>query len=199
MRTVNIKGKEYVEVSERVKFFRETYPNWSLTTDVVEMNDTYCVLRASIADETGRVVATGMAREVNGDTYINKTSYVENCETSAWGRALGNMAIGIDASIASANEVVNAVNNQQKPNVKQEMDELLDKPKVQSDGMNAGQLEICKQVRLTLLDSDVDVPLTELKSTIADMYKAKRKLLPEKLSPSEVSQLATAVKNKLSA
>jgi hypothetical protein len=42
-------------------------------------------------------------------SYINKTSYVENCETSAWGRALANFAIGVDASVASADEVANAI------------------------------------------------------------------------------------------
>ena len=53
-----------------------------------------------------------MAYEKEGSTFINKTSYIENCETSAWGRALGNLGIGIDTSIASAEEVQNAVLNQ---------------------------------------------------------------------------------------
>ena len=43
---------------------------------------------------------------------VNKTSYIENCETSAWGRALGNLGIGINESIASAEEVVSAVNEE---------------------------------------------------------------------------------------
>ena len=56
-----------------------------------------------------------MAEEEKGSTFINKTSYLENCETSAWGRALGNFGIGIDTSVASANEVGNAIANQSKP------------------------------------------------------------------------------------
>ena len=57
---------------------------------------------------------TGVAYENEGSTYINKTSYIENCETSAVGRALGMLGIGIDVSIASADEMINEVNNQGK-------------------------------------------------------------------------------------
>ena len=63
-------------------------------------------------DEQDREIATGIAEEVKGSTFINKTSYVENCETSAWGRALANMGIGLDTSVASAEEVQNAIANQ---------------------------------------------------------------------------------------
>ncbi len=53
-----------------------------------------------------------MAEEEKGSTFINKTSYVENCETSAWGRALANFGIGLETSVASADEVKNAIANQ---------------------------------------------------------------------------------------
>jgi hypothetical protein len=51
---------------------------------------------------------------VQGSSNINKTSYVENCETSAIGRALAMLGIGIDTSIASANEVSDAISKQDK-------------------------------------------------------------------------------------
>ena len=70
------------------------------------------MIQATIKDKEGFVIATGIAEEIKSNSGINKTSYVENCETSAWGRALGNFGIGIDTSIASANEVANAVANQ---------------------------------------------------------------------------------------
>ena len=73
------------------------------------------------------LIGSGTAEEEKGSTYINKTSYVENCETSAWGRALGCIGIGLDTSVASAEEVINAVNNQDKPKVtmkKQKIDDL---------------------------------------------------------------------------
>ena len=72
-------------------------------------------LKAIIKNPDGVILATGLAYEKEGSTFINKTSYIENCETSAWGRALGNLGIGIDTSIASAEEVGNAIKQQNKP------------------------------------------------------------------------------------
>ena len=112
MKSIKIKGKDYIEVNERIKHFRKEYPNFSLTSEVIEKTPDSVLIRATITNENGVDVATGLAEETKGTTYINETSYVENCETSAWGRALGNFGIGIDTSIASADEVVNAVNNQ---------------------------------------------------------------------------------------
>jgi len=111
LKTINIKGKEYVEVNERLRFFRETYPKFSLTSEVLEKTDNSILILASVIDEDGRVIANGMAEEEKGSTFINKTSYVENCETSAWGRALANFGIGLENSVASAEEVQNAVAN----------------------------------------------------------------------------------------
>lgn len=112
LKTVNIKGKEYVEVNERIKYFRKTYPKYSLTSEVLEKTSDSILIIASILNEEGRVIANGLAEENRGSSYINKTSYVENCETSAWGRALANFGIGLDTSVASADEVQNAIANQ---------------------------------------------------------------------------------------
>ena len=114
LKTVNIKGKEYVEVNERLIYFRKTYPNYSLTSEVLEKTDKSILILATISDDEGKVIATGMAEEEKGSTFINKTSYVENCETSAWGRALANFGIGLDTSVASANEVQNAIAQQEE-------------------------------------------------------------------------------------
>tara|TARA_B100000902_G_C27313563_1_gene919891 strand:+ start:362 stop:889 length:528 start_codon:yes stop_codon:yes gene_type:complete len=129
LKSVNIKGKQYVEVNERLRYFRETYPNFALTSEVLEKTENSILILASVVNEDGRVVATGMAEEEKGSTFINKTSYVENCETSAWGRALGNFGIGIDTSVASANEVNNAIANQTKE-AKQVLMELNDEKMV---------------------------------------------------------------------
>ena len=118
LKTINIKGKEYVEVNERLRFFRETYPKFSLTSEVLEKTDNSILILASVIDEDGRVIANGMAEEEKGSTFINKTSYVENCETSAWGRALGNFGIGIENGVGSYEEVANAKLNQDKPEPK---------------------------------------------------------------------------------
>jgi len=105
MKTINIHGKQYVEVKERIKHFREHFKDWSLTSDLLELTDERCVIKATISNEQDRVLASGIAYETKGSSYINKTSFVENCETSAWGRALGNLGIGVETSIASAEEI----------------------------------------------------------------------------------------------
>lgn len=116
MKTVNIKGKNYVMVNERIKYFRDNFKDWSLTSELVSLTDDSCVIKAVVSDENGRVIATGFAQENRESSMINKTSFVENCETSAWGRALGNLGIGIDDSIASAEEVDMAIKKQDRQN-----------------------------------------------------------------------------------
>lgn len=118
MKTVNIKGKEYVEVNERLKYFRseEKYKDYSLESEIIQLENGVITIKAIIKDGNGIIKATGLAQEKESSSFINKTSFVENCETSAWGRALGNLGIGIDTAVATADEVQNAINNQQKPN-----------------------------------------------------------------------------------
>lgn len=113
-KTTNIRGKQYVEVNERIKFFRQEdeYKNWTISTEFTAMDSEMCVCKAVIADTNQRVIASGHAHEEKSSGHINKTSYVENCETSAIGRALAMMGIGIDTSIASANEVTDAIAKQ---------------------------------------------------------------------------------------
>ena len=114
LKTIDIKGKPYVEVNERIKYFRENYKDFCLESDVLEKTATSVMIKATIRDADGNIRATGIAEEIKGTTFINKTSYVENCETSAWGRALANLGIGIDTSVASANEVTTAIEQQNK-------------------------------------------------------------------------------------
>lgn len=109
--TMDIKGKAYVLVNERVKAFRQLYPEGAIVTTLVKDEDGICTFKAEILGD-GILLATGYAQEKESSSYINKTSYIENCETSAVGRALGFLGIGIDTSIASAEEVETAVTNQ---------------------------------------------------------------------------------------
>ena len=121
-------GKEighYAEVNQRIKAFRMLYPEGCILTEMVSNENGVCVFKATIYTSyemqdyqdrisyERRILATGYAYEKENSTFINKTSYIENCETSAVGRALAMCGIGIDKSIASAEEVINAVNNQE--------------------------------------------------------------------------------------
>jgi len=113
LKTVKIKGKDYVEVNERIKHFREKYQGWSINTKIVELTDERVVMSAMIVDEENKVRSTGHAFEDKGSSFLNKTSFIENCETSVIGRALGNFGIGIDTSIASYEEVQGAIGQQE--------------------------------------------------------------------------------------
>ena len=118
LKTVDIKGKAYVEVSTRVQFFRDNYKNWGIETEIITLDNGVCVIKAVVRDENGVIKSTGTAYEKENSTFINKTSYIENCETSAIGRALGFLGIGIDEGIASREEVQNAMLNQETCEVK---------------------------------------------------------------------------------
>ena len=113
MKTTNIKGKPYVEVNERIKAFRQLCPNGSIVTEMLSNEGGVCVIRASIYDAEKNLIGTGMAYENEKNGNINRTSYIENCETSAVGRALGMCGFGIDTSIASYEEVDNAIRQQE--------------------------------------------------------------------------------------
>lgn len=110
--------KDYVDVAQRVKAFRRLYPQGFIKTDFVRLEGGFCVMRATAGfynDEgTAVVIATGTAQESQDANMINKTSYIENCETSAIGRALGMAGIGIDGGIASADEMQNALKQQEQ-------------------------------------------------------------------------------------
>lgn len=118
IRTIDIKGTAYATVNARLKYFRENCKDYRLVSEIISDKDGVVIIKASILNEKGEVLATGHASEREGSTFINKTSHIENCETSAWGRALGNFGIGIDAAVASYEEVANAI-EQQKPKTKE--------------------------------------------------------------------------------
>ena len=122
-------GKEigdYVEVNERIKAFRKLFPTGTIKTEMVSNENGVCIFKASVGYQKSLInfasngkgeqvntiftlLGTGTAQEKEGSTFINRTSYIENCETSAVGRALAMCGFGIDTSIASKEEVENAI------------------------------------------------------------------------------------------
>ncbi len=105
--------KKYAEVNQRIKAFRMVYPTGTIQTTMIDDVDGICTFKADIYDGD-KLLATGTARENSKSSYINQTNYIENCETSAVGRALGMCGFGVDASLASADEVQNAIEKQNK-------------------------------------------------------------------------------------
>ena len=116
LKETEIKGKSYIEVSQRIKAFRMVFPDGFIITDMQSNENGVCIFTARVGYYTdginGVVIGTGTAYEREDSSYINKTSYIENCETSAVGRALGMAGFGIDTSVASFEEVSNAILNQ---------------------------------------------------------------------------------------
>lgn len=127
IKTTDIKGKDYAEVNQRIKAFRMVYPAGTIETALISNENGVCIFKAEVYDEKNNLLATGTAYEKENSTFINKTSYIENCETSAVGRALGLCGFGIDTSVASAEEVQNAIANQEKTkaNVKVKSKEVM--------------------------------------------------------------------------
>ncbi len=106
------RGKEYAEVPQRVAAFRKLYPNGSLTSELIMYQDGVFIVKATACDENGNVLGTGLAYEKEGSTFINKTSALENAETSSWGRCLAACGIIGGDSICSAEEIMNAKKQQ---------------------------------------------------------------------------------------
>ncbi len=111
---VKIHGKDYVTVQKRLELFREQFPDHQIHTEVLSCAD-LVLIKCTIKDPSGNIIATSHAEEERNSSNINKTSAVENCETSAVGRCLAfafkDMS-GSGSSIASADEVVSAMNQQ---------------------------------------------------------------------------------------
>lgn len=171
--TVNIKGKDYVQVNDRVKAFRSVCPGGVIETEMVYYEGGRVMFKATVKDQDDRILATGYAEEKEGSTMINKTSFIENCETSAVGRALGFAGIGIDGSMASAEEVATAIINQNAPKTAPA------KPQYPPEFVNA-----CK--------------FAAGGSTLGKLYKENRRLfdsiLNETGTPAEMKQAQIIVK-----
>lgn len=105
MKTINIKGKEYITVNERLKAFRNEFKDYSLIGRIIDRTPDSVIFEAQIIDDKGIVRANGFARETTQKGGVNKFAMLENAETSAWGRALGNFGIGIDEAICTADEL----------------------------------------------------------------------------------------------
>lgn len=124
LKTLDFKGSKYVTVAERLKYFRtsEEFKNWSVESKWLEINEERAICQAIIKDDNGIIKSTGTAMEKKEEirtiekdgkkkeyASVNVTSHIENCETSAIGRALGNLGIGIDGgNVASYDEIQRA-------------------------------------------------------------------------------------------
>lgn len=113
----NVIQNPYAEVNQRIKAFRMVYPEGFILTELLSDENGICLFKAMVGfyiNGEPFTIGVGHAYEKEDSSFINKTSYIENCETSAVGRALGMAGFGIDTSVASFEEVSNAMLNQDK-------------------------------------------------------------------------------------
>lgn len=115
--TIDIKGKSYTTVANRIAVFRRYFADYSIVTNILHDDDIRVVSQTTITSPDGVVIATGLAEEFRGENFINTTSALENVETSSIGRALACLSLG-GSEYASANEMENAIshNNQRTTN-----------------------------------------------------------------------------------
>lgn len=106
--------KDYIQVNERIMKFYEKYPEGSIQTEILFIDNEKVVIKASAyRNKEDSIPSTGHAEEIRNSNYINRTSAVENCETSAVGRALANLGFEIKHSIASREEIEQAIRKQE--------------------------------------------------------------------------------------
>lgn len=188
MKMLNIKGTEYAPVNERIKIFKRDYKNYKLTTDIVQLDDSVVIMKSTILNEKNEPVADGIAFEKKDSSFINKTSYIENCQTSAVGRALAFLGIGVDGSISSYEETLNAINQQDakttsippKPGKVATMEPAkapASKPAKDKTKMNDNQLEIFR------LAKEKDIPIEKIEG------------LAKKFGAQSIKKMSTAITN----
>ena len=186
MKMLDLKGKDYAMVPERVTAFRKLYPEGLITTEIIEHDGTTVLMQAKAGYYDGStfvLLGTGLAQEVKGKGMVNGTSYIENCETSAVGRALGFLGLGINGGgICSAEELANAVTAQrqmaeEKQDKKDEYAEMatvrtqiLGLAKGDIDALN-GLIEKWSQGKYLSLDG---MPLADMKNLKLAIVKAKQ-------------------------
>jgi hypothetical protein len=175
IKTTDIKGKAYAEVNQRIKAFRIIYPDGFIRTEIISNENGVCIMKACVGYESEgreRILGTGTAYEKESANYINKTSYIENCETSAVGRALGMAGFGIDTSVASFEEVQNAIAQQEAMKKKTEVKQTT--KEIKEGAMRAFLIEheiapdwVCKMYKIKDLNDLKDAQAAAITNNIA--------------------------------
>ena len=172
----NFNLNDYVMVNDRILKFYEKYPGGSIQTEIHTLDDGLVVMKAyAYRDREDAIPATGHAYEKEGLGYVNKTSYIENCETSAVGRALAMLGFEIKKSIASREEMekvsrgsrvsrgsqVTTITEDQALDIKALLKEV--------DYTEAALLKVMK------VGSIEDLPATKFKAAVAGLEKRRTK------------------------
>jgi len=160
MNKMGIHGKDYTMVAQRVEAFRKfAGTDWSITSEILEDNERRVLMRATITDRNGFVVSDGLAEEIRGHG-VNKTSAIENAQTSAWGRALA--ALGLHGGKMASVDEITIAKNKEKIIDAQAVD--LGKEKEHDDAVRAERDEIPDRPS----QRDLEIWAERIKDTIKD-------------------------------
>lgn len=174
MQMTDIKGKDYAEVPQKVTAFRKLFPMGTITTDILSLENGVAVMKAT-ASVDGVILGEGIAYEKEGSSFINRTSYLENCQTSAVGRALSFIGLmGGNESIASFEEVMNAKKQQKKMDedeLKAELKNLL----METDSDTTAFLGWCSKTFQREINAVDEMFEPELKEAIKTVKKKGQK------------------------
>ena len=165
MNKMGIHGKDYTMVAQRVEAFRKfAGTDWSITSEILEDNGNRVLMRATITDRNGFIVSDGLAEEIRGHG-VNKTSAIENAQTSAWGRALA--ALGLHGGkMASVDEITIAKNKEK----------IIDEEKAHDDAVRAERNE----TNQTPSQRDLEIWAERIKDRIKDAKQTwQLKKIPE--------------------
>lgn len=182
LRSIDIKGKDYVPVHERVRIFRtdKQFEGFRLVVSRVEVNTDFAFFEAQVLNNLGVLVANGHAMEWRSEGYINKTSYIENAETSAIGRALGSLGIGIDTAFSTADELLLALDAQENKKGEPKRSQGPDKADIDEISELMGRLTegfTAKQKATSIHEALKVNTFTELKNSTNEVVKLRLKEL----------------------
>ena len=176
MNKMGIHGKDYTMVAQRVEAFRKfAGTDWSITSEILEDNERRVLMRATITDRNGFIVSDGLAEEIRGHG-VNKTSAIENAQTSAWGRALA--ALGLHGGkMASVDEITIAKNKDKIIDAEKEHDEAVRAERNEgSTGTSERDLEIlAERIKEKIKDAKATWQLKKIPEQFVREFEAIKK------------------------
>ena len=181
-------GKKYTEVFVRVEEFRKAFgTELGIQTEILKDEGGIVQVKANIIDKNNNaILGSGLAEEVRGSSNVNKTSALENCETSAIGRALASLGLH-GGQYASANEIDRAeakaeiIEEKKKEPQQTEPQPEPEVPKVAASGDDRAiefatelsrKMIACSSAKdLKILEAKNDKGIDMLKGNFPDIYK----------------------------
>tara|TARA_R110000851_G_scaffold103154_1_gene219987 strand:+ start:246 stop:911 length:666 start_codon:yes stop_codon:yes gene_type:complete len=146
---VSVKGGgKYTMVAPRVETFRKFVgADLGIDTEVLCDNETRVVIKALIKDKSGFVVASGLAEELRGSSSVNRSAALENCETSAVGRAMASLGLH-GGEYASVEEIDKAHRNSAVRDQREQQGQQGQQPSTQAPGLDEPPIENADEWRI---------------------------------------------------